>query len=137
MKRKQKLYSATTILASVVLYYVLDLSKSGRNTIDWIVITLVVGALAWNLTQLGRRLARGGTKEIWHLLGTISFWIVGLFNTVLLQPEDVGEWKHWVGRAFIVLAIFDSIAIAMKERRLMQEPEGGAEQPPELSEPGE
>jgi len=121
MKRKQHFYSINAALASGVMYYVLELSKSGRTAIDWAVIGLVSCAILWNLIQLGLRLHSVSHMNLWHLLRTLTFWIVGLFNTVLLRPEDVGEWKHTAGWLFILLAIGDSIFVFMKERRFVAE----------------
>jgi hypothetical protein len=104
-------------MASVVLYYVLDLSSSGRTWIDYAVITLVVGAILWNVVQLSIKL-RGqcGTAAVWHVQRTVLFWLIGLFNTALIRPEDVGSWKHWLGWALIVLAAVDTIALFRRER---------------------
>ena len=34
--------------------------------------------------------------------------IVGLMNTVLLRPEDVGSWKNYAGYLFLILAVVNS-----------------------------
>ena len=118
MKKKPPLYLVNAGLASVVLYYVLDLSRSGRTAIDWTVIGLVVGAILWNLVQLGRRLHRfGGGRAVWHLQRTALFWIIGLLNTLLIRPEDAGSWKNWVGWALLLVAVLDSVALFRKEQQ--------------------
>ena len=105
-------------LACGVLFYVLRLSSKGRTAIDWIVIALVCAAILWNVVKLGRILfAAGGFKDVWHLTRTLTFWIVGWFNTVMIQPEDAGGWKNWLGGILLVIALCDSIAIWRKERR--------------------
>jgi hypothetical protein len=110
------------------MYYVLDLSQSGRTAIDWAVIGLVSAAILWNLVQLGRRLHRaGGGKAVWHLQRTVLFWIIGLLNTALLRPADVGSWKNWAGWAFLLLATLDSIALFLKERQSIVTPAPGGE----------
>jgi len=111
---------ALSVLSSGALYWVVDLSRSGRTTVDWIVIGLAIAAILWNLIRLGRRLYRGGgAKGVWHLARTGIFWVIGLFNTVLIRPEDAGTWKHWLGWAFLVLAIADTVMLGVMERRLI------------------
>jgi hypothetical protein len=118
MKNRRSYYVVNGALASGVLYYVLDLSSSGRTLIDWAVITLVVGAILFNLVQLGRRLhAFEGARAVWHLQRAVLFWIVGLLNTALLRPEDVGAWRPWVGWSLLVIAVLDTIALFRKERK--------------------
>lgn len=126
-KKQQPLFLVNAALASVVLYYVLELSSSGRTAIDWAVISLVVAAILYNLVQLGRRLhGVGGGKALWHLQRTLLFWAIGLLNTLLLRAEDVSSWKNWLGWAMIALAVFDSWLLFQKERRSLETP---AEQP--------
>jgi hypothetical protein len=111
-------YLVNGALASVVLFYVLRLSSEGRTAIDWLVIALVCAAILWNVVKLRLILfASGGSKDVWHLTRTLTFWIVGLFNTAMIQPEDVGGWKNWVGGILLALALCDSVAIWRKERR--------------------
>jgi hypothetical protein len=118
MKKSSKSYLVNTVLACGVLYWVLDLSRGERTVIDWAVIGLVVGAIVWNLVQLGLRLheAAGG-KAVWHLQRTVLFWILGLLNTALIRPGDVGTWKHWLGWVLLLLAATDTVALFLKERQ--------------------
>jgi hypothetical protein len=110
-------YLVNGALAAGVLYYAQRLSSSGRTAVDWIVIGLCALAVLWNLFKLGRRLHRaGGGRDLWHLLRTLGFWIVGLLNTLLIRPEDVGSWKNFVGWAFLALALLDSVALFRKEK---------------------
>lgn len=117
--KQPKYYSTYSVLAAAALYFAWNLSRSGRGTIDWIVLGLVSAALLYNLAALGRRLYKAcGAKALWHLQRTLLFWIVGLFNTLLLRPEDSGSWKNIVGWLFIALAAADSIALHLKERSI-------------------
>ena len=45
------------------------------------------------------------SKKINYSIIIATTLIVGLFNTVLLKPEDVGTWKNYVGYAFLVICI--------------------------------
>ena len=117
--KKVHSYLVNALLACGVMYWVLDLSRSGRGAIDWTVISLVTLAILWNLFQLGRRLHQsGGGKAVWHLTRTLMFWIIGLFNTTLIRPEEVGTWKNYLGWALLVVAAFDTVALYRKERSL-------------------
>ncbi|MEZ4456148.1 MAG: hypothetical protein R2882_06305 [Gemmatimonadales bacterium] len=53
-------YAVNGLLAAGVLYWVLDLSASGRGPIDYAVIALLGLAILWNLVGLGRHLVRRG-----------------------------------------------------------------------------
>ena len=95
MKNKQALYVVYLVLASVVMYYVLNLSQSGRTLFDWSVNGLVSCAILWTLIRLERRLhGLGGVRALSHPLGTIGFWSVGFLNTALIRIEDADGWKN-------------------------------------------
>ncbi|MCE7993302.1 MAG: hypothetical protein HEP71_15050 [Roseivirga sp.] len=46
-------------------------------------------------------------KMIWTIIRMLTFIIVGLLNTVLIRPEDIGSWKYYVGYAFLVFVLID------------------------------
>jgi hypothetical protein len=104
-------HGVNALLASGVMYWVLDLSRPGRTAVDWAVIGLVGLAIAWHLLQLGRRLhAIGGGRALWHLLRTLIFWAVGLHGVLAHSGPQLLGWS------LVVLAVADSIAIVRKER---------------------
>ena len=116
--RKARSYTINGALAAAVLCWALYLSRSGRTAIDWTVISLVSLAILWNLFNLGRRLhRRGGAKSVWHLQRTLLFWVIGLLNTVLVRPAEVGSWENLAGWVFLVLAAADTIALWRKEQQ--------------------
>ena len=45
------------------------------------------------------------TKKINYAIIIVTTLIVGLFNTLLLKPEDVGTWKNYAGYAFLVICV--------------------------------
>lgn len=111
-------YLLNGALACGVLYYVLRLSSEGRTAIDWVVIALVCAAILWNVVKLGHILyGAGGGQNLWHLLRTLSFWVIGWFNTAMVKDEDVGSWTNWLGWLLLVIALCDSVAIWHKERK--------------------
>jgi len=57
------------------------------------------------------------SKLIWTICRTLTFLVVGLFNTVLIRPEDVGSWKNYLGYFLLALALYDIIALLVKIRR--------------------
>ena len=114
-------YMVLALLAGCVLYFVLSLSAGDRGVVDYIVIGLVCAAVLWNLIQLCRRLYAGaGSGAVWHVLRTVGFWLIGLFNTVLARPENIGTWKNYVGWAILALAVMDSILLIRKERVVLR-----------------
>lgn len=131
MARKEpRSYLANAALSCAALYFAQDLSRGDRGAVDWTVLGLVTLAVLWNLFRLGQRLhAAGGDKALGHLLRTLLFWIVGLFNTVLIRPEEVGSWKNIVGWVLLVAALLDSVALAAKERGSLRPSEPGPDGP--------
>lgn len=104
-------------LACAVLYFALNLSRSGRTIVDWTVMSLIGLAILWNIFKLGQRLYRlGGGKDLWHLQRTLLFWIIGLLNTVWVRSEQTSSWRVPVGVLFLVVAAMDSVALYRKER---------------------
>jgi hypothetical protein len=110
------------LLATGVLYFVLDLSASDRGVVDYVVIAIVICGILWNLILLGRRMYEyGGGKALWHVQRTVLFWIIGLGNTVWGRPEYVGTWRNWLGWLVLVAAICDSIALFRRERSILEQ----------------
>jgi hypothetical protein len=54
------------------------------------------------------------TRKYWPYLRMLLFIIVGLLNTVLIRPEDVGTWKNYLGYALLVIGIIDAFFIAKR-----------------------
>lgn len=121
-KTRRTSYVVNGCLAGAVLFFVLHLSSSGRTVIDFTVIALVLGAIAWNLFKVSQRLYRSdGSKEVWHVLRTVLFWIIGLGNTVFVKAEDAGTWRNWLGWVVLGLAVADTVSLFLKERSVMKE----------------
>jgi len=51
---------------------------------------------------------------IWTTIRTLTFLIIGLMNTALIKPEDIGTWKNYVGCAFFIVAVFDTIYLSIQ-----------------------
>jgi hypothetical protein len=112
-----KSYVVAAVLASMVLYWVLDLSSSGRTIVDYAVIGLVGLAILWNLANLARRLYRlRGARALWTLHATVGLWLVGIFNTFLLRPELVGTWRNWAGWISAAIAALGTLALFFQEK---------------------
>lgn len=43
----------------------------------------------------------------WSIIRTATFILVGLMNTLLIRPEDVGTWKNYAGYFFLFMAVVD------------------------------
>jgi len=127
-------YVVNGCLAGGVLYFAFHLSSSGRTAVDDIVIVLIVCAIAWNLFRLSQRLYRSnGSKEVWHVLRTVLFWIIGLGNTVFVKTADAGTWRNWLGWIMLGLAVADTVALFFKEcavTKASPQTGGGQESPP-------
>lgn len=103
------------LLATGVLYFVLDLSAGDRGVVDWIVIAIVGAAIVWNLVQLSRHIYAGaGGRALWHVQRTALFWVIGLMNTLWIRHEDVATWKNWVGWGVLAVAVVHDRAVATR-----------------------
>jgi hypothetical protein len=110
-------YVVNGVLATAVLYWVLDRSSSGRALIDWLVVSAVSLAIVWNIVQLSRRLRVLGGAAVWHVQRTVLFWIIGLLNTVFRAPGATTDWKYVTGLGLLGLAAVDTVLLWRKERR--------------------
>jgi hypothetical protein len=54
------------------------------------------------------------SKIIWHNTRTATFYIVGFLNTILIRPEHIGTWRHFLGIFLLVLAVVETIVILRK-----------------------
>lgn len=110
-------YVVDGVLAGGVLLYALRLSRGDRGWIDLLVIGLVIAAMAWNVLQISRKLHRvEGRAGVWHVQRTVLFWIIGIFNTAMVRPGDVGSWKNWLGWLLVALAAMDTVLLFRRER---------------------
>jgi hypothetical protein len=110
-------YVVNGVLAGGVLLYALRLSRGDRGWIDLLVIGLVIAAIAWNVLQISRKLHRvEGRSGVWHVQRTVLFWIIGIFNTAMVRPGDVGSWKNWLGWLLVALAAMDTVLLFRRER---------------------
>lgn len=113
-------YVLMAVISSVLLGYAFRLSAGDRGVVDWVVAAAVAGVIVWALVGLGRRLnGVGGGRAVWHEGRTVMFWLIGLMNTLWARPEDAGSWKWWVGVVLLVAAAADTVALYLRERRVV------------------
>ncbi len=55
-------------------------------------------------------------KNIWTIFRILTFYIVGMFNTVLIKQEDVGTWKNYLGFLLLLIALIDTIVFIKKNK---------------------
>lgn len=114
--KKPKSYVALSVLASCLLYFAWTLGRPERTWIDWVVVALAGLAVLWNVVNLVLRFYRlGGGRSLWHVQRTLLFWVIGIFNTALIRPEEVGSWQHVVGWIMVILAVVDTVHLARLE----------------------
>jgi hypothetical protein len=53
-------------------------------------------------------------KMHWPIFRTLTFLIVGIFNTVLIRSEDLGTWKNYLGYALLIIGIIDAFFLIKK-----------------------
>ncbi len=56
-------------------------------------------------------------KVYWSIVRILGPLIIGLMNTVLLRPEDIGTWKNYVGYAFLVIAVLNTIYLSTQLKK--------------------
>jgi hypothetical protein len=47
-------------------------------------------------------------KTSWKIIRTILFLVVGLMNTILIKPEDIGSFKNYLGYGLLILGLIDA-----------------------------
>lgn len=57
-------------------------------------------------------------NRIWPVIRWVNFLVVGLMNTLLIEPEDAGTWKKRVGYSFLLLVLTDLVWWTSKSRWL-------------------
>jgi len=126
-KRPPRSYLVNGGLASAVAYFAIDLSRSGRGVVDWVVLALIFGAVSWNLVQLGGRLhAAGGGPAVWHLLRMLIFWTCGLSGVLRAAAAGAATWQEALGWGLLVAAAFDSVALYRLEQSPKRHDAGAA-----------
>ena len=53
-------------------------------------------------------------KPVWRILRILGFIPIGLMNTILAKPEDIGTWKNYIGCTLILTAIIDLLLMLTK-----------------------
>lgn len=120
MSTPPRSYALNGTLAGAALCYAVSLSRSNRGAIDWMVIGLLCLAILWNLFRLGQRLHRGGGgTALRHLQITVLLWILGVLNTALIRPADIGSWGNLLGWALLVAAAVATFLLVARERASM------------------
>jgi hypothetical protein len=54
------------------------------------------------------------TKNIWTYIRIVTFYIIGIMNTVLIKPGHMDIWRHVLGNFFMALAVFERIVMVNK-----------------------
>jgi len=53
-------------------------------------------------------------KKHWHIIRTAIFYLIGLMNTIFINPENIGSWENYLGYLILILAVVDTIVIIRK-----------------------
>ena len=59
-------------------------------------------------------------KKIWTIIRTLLFIVIGLMNTVLIRPDDVGSWKNYLGYLFLIIAAIDLFYLIINQLKSSQ-----------------
>lgn len=54
-------------------------------------------------------------KNFWPLIRILTFIIVGVLNTVLIRPQDLGSLKNYMGYLLLILAATDIVYLLYKK----------------------
>lgn len=52
-----------------------------------------------------------------QIIIVVTTLVVGLFNTLLIRPEDVGTWKNYVGYVFLIIALVNIVILFLIIRK--------------------
>lgn len=53
-------------------------------------------------------------NHVWSISRILCFVLVGVMNTFLIKPEEIGTWKNYIGYIFLILAISDILILITK-----------------------
>lgn len=51
----------------------------------------------------------------WHVLRPILFLVIGLMNTVLIRPGDIGSFKHGLGFVLLIVGLIELSLLAARD----------------------
>ncbi len=57
-------------------------------------------------------------KIYWHIITTIIFYTIGIFNEVFISTEKVGSFENYFGYIFLALAVVDTVTIIKDKLKL-------------------
>jgi len=52
-----------------------------------------------------------------QIIIVVTTLVLGLFNTVLLRPEDAGTWKNYAGYAFLLICLVNLVILFLFLRK--------------------
>ena len=53
-------------------------------------------------------------KKHWRIIRTAIFYLIGLMNTIFINPENIASWENYLGYLILILAVVDTIVIIRK-----------------------
>lgn len=56
-------------------------------------------------------------KKFLSVIIIVAALLVGLMNTILIRPEDVGSWKNYVGYLFLAIAVVNFFFLIRKNHK--------------------
>ncbi len=56
-------------------------------------------------------MAKNRNKLTGIIIRILAATIIGLFNTLLIRPEDIGSWKNYAGYVFLGLAFYNVVLL--------------------------
>ena len=110
------------IILGLVLYEGINLVSNYPFDIKDIVTTVLFGLLS---IYIYRRLLIPEMKENINFMNKkflsviiiVAALLVGLMNTILIRPEDVGSWKNYVGYLFLAIAVVNFFFLIRKNHK--------------------
>jgi len=113
-------------LASCVLFFVLDLSRSGRGPIDWLVIGAVLLAILWNVVRLGQRLyPYAGGRALAIDLATAALGVAGVLTMAFSRSGPGAPWGTPASWALLTAALAGGVLLFSMERAAIRRMEDG------------
>lgn len=56
-------------------------------------------------------------RNSWPYWRTLLFFAIAVMNTILIAPENVGTWRHYLGYFFWLLATIDTARLVLNWKR--------------------
>jgi hypothetical protein len=53
-------------------------------------------------------------KDLWTIMRTLLFIVIGILNTVLIRQQEIGTWKNYLGYLLLTVGVIELAIFLIK-----------------------